>query len=243
MAGKARTCLSDRERIFVREYMVDLNASKAGIRAGYSPNSIGSSISRTMKRPAVKAAIAAAMEERERDLQIDGRAVLREIARLCFSNMMDYMQVTPDGGAEVDLTGLTRDRAAAITEITLAEGAGMRGRVPPGGSRVKLKLADKPRSLLMLGQHLGLFARGRDPEGARAHLRDGFGGLAHLRDGFGGQAGRVTVSDTELAQRMMTILMGADREAEEGGDANGEAGPGWRAIWNGDGADGGRDDS
>ena len=68
--------------------------------------------------------------------------------------------------------------------------------------RLELKLADKPRSLFMLGQHLGLFPRGRDREGVRA--------------------GDVQLSDMELAQRILGILARTGKGgAEEGG---GEAG-------------------
>lgn len=202
MPPRVRTTLSNRERIFVREYLVDLNAIQAGARAGYAPRRIGSNIYRVMKRPPVRAAIAAAMAERERDLQIDAREVLREIARLCFSNMLDYVRVNEDGSAEMDLSGVTRDRAAAIAEITLAEGAELTGKMRRGGKRVKLKLADKPRSLFMLGQHLGLFPCGRDREGVRA--------------------GDVQLSDMELAQRILGILARAGKgDAGEGG---GEAG-------------------
>jgi phage terminase small subunit len=200
MAGRARKDLSNRERMFVREYLVDLNASQAAIRAGYAPKLIGSNICRVMQRPRVKAAIAAAMAERERDLQIDARAVLREIARLCFSNMLDYVRVTEDGLAELDLSEVTRDRAAAISEITLAEGAALTGRMRRGGKRVKLKLADKPRSNYLLGQHLGLFPRGRDGQGVRAEAAAG--------------GDRTTMSDMELAQRILGILASAGEGGE-----------------------------
>ena len=207
MPPRVRTELSNRERIFVREYLVDLNAKQAGIRAGYAPNSIGGHISRTMRRPRVKAAIAEAMAERERDLQIDAREVLREIARLCFSNILDYVQVTENGSAELDLSGLTRDRAAAITEISLAEGAELTGRLRGGGRRVKLKLADKPRSLHLLGQHLGLFARGRDEAGVRA-------------DAAGdGAAGGPEMSDLELVQRILAVFAGAGKEKQAAREA------------------------
>lgn len=211
MAEEAHTELSNLERIFVREYMVDLNASQAGIRAGYSPNSIGRNMARVMQRPRVKAAIAAAMAERERDLQIDAREVLREIARLSFGNMLDYLRVAEDGSAELDLAGVTRDRAAAITEITLADGASATGRVRRGGRRVKLKLADKPRSLQLLGQHLGLFTRGRDAEGVRAHE------MAETRE----------MSDLEFAQRILSML--ADGRQEEG-EVQGEEVPAWAEL-------------
>lgn len=195
MPPRVRTTLSNRERIFVREYMVDLNAKQAGIRTGYA----SSNICRVMKRPPVKAAVAAAMAERERDLQIDARAVLREITRLCFSNMLDYVRVNADGSAELDLSEVTRDRAAAITEITVSEGAETAGRVRRGGRRMKLKLADKPRSLHMLGQHLGLFPRGRDGQGARA-----------------GGGGDVELSDTERAQEILRLLANGRKAMADG---------------------------
>lgn len=50
MAGKARADLSDRERTFVREYLIDMNALQAGIRAGYAPKQVGSNIYRVLRR-------------------------------------------------------------------------------------------------------------------------------------------------------------------------------------------------
>ena len=192
--------LSNRERMFVREYLLDMNASQAGIRAGYSPKSIGRNICRVLRRPRVRAAIAAAMAARERDLQIDAREVLREIARVGFANMLDYVSVKEDGSAAVDLTGLTRDRAAAIAEITVAEGAETTGRVARGGRRVRLKLANKARSLHMLCRHLDLFARGAE------------------RPVEAGSGGNVEMSDMELAQRILGILVSAGEDnADEAG--------------------------
>ena len=200
MAGRPRKGLSDRERMFVREYLVDLNATQAGIRAGYAPKRIGSNMCRVLQRPRVLAAVEAAMAERERDLQIDAAEVLREIARLGFANLLDYVRPNEDGTVELDLSGLTRDRAAAIAEITVAEGAETTGRVARGGKRVKLKLGDKPRSLHMLGQHLGLFPR-------RWGRRGGAGG-----------GGDVELSDMERAQEVLRLLASA---GEDGADEAG----------------------
>jgi len=201
MAGKARTDLSPRERMFVREYLIDMNATQAGIRAGYSPKKIGGNIHRVLWRPRVRAALEAAMAVRERDLQIDATEVLREIARLGFANLLDYVAVNADGTADVDLSGLTRDRAAAIAEITVFEDSGPRGvgrrgkegrgRAGRGAKGVRLKLADKPRSLNMLGKHLGLFP-------GRAARRD----EAAAEGGGGG----VPLSDIERAQLVLDIL-------------------------------------
>jgi phage terminase small subunit len=186
--------------MFVREYLIDMNATQAGIRAGYAPKKISGNIHRVLWRPRVRAALEAAMAARERDLQIDATEVLREIARLGFANLLDYVTVNADGTADVDLTGLTRDRAAAIAEITVFEesgphGIGGRGKAGRGAKGVRLKLADKPRSLNMLGKHLGLFPRG-------AARRD---------EAAAGDGGGVPLSDIERAQLVLGILARAGR--------------------------------
>ena len=109
MPGRDSTGLTDRERIFVREYLIDTNATQAGIRAGYAPNSIGRNIHRVRRRPRVRAALDAAMAERERELKIDAGQVLNEIALLGFANLMDYIRPNEDGTVDVDLSRLTRD--------------------------------------------------------------------------------------------------------------------------------------
>jgi phage terminase small subunit len=188
------TELSPRERMFVREYLVDLNASQAGIRAGYAPKQVGSNIYRVLRRPRVAAAIATAMAARERDLRIDAAEVLREIARLGFANLLDYIRPNADGTADIDLSLLTRDQAAAIAELTVAEGAATTGRVGRGGKRVHLKLADKTRNLKLLGRHLGLFAPGAAER------------LAAERAAAEAGGGKVQQSDEAFGQEILGIL-------------------------------------
>ena len=62
--------LNDRERLFVREYLIDLNAARAAIRAGYSLRSAPKQASRVFNRARVKAAIEVAMAERATKLEI-----------------------------------------------------------------------------------------------------------------------------------------------------------------------------
>src|SRR5579859_4228050 len=66
-----RRALSDRQRKFIAEYLIDLNATKAAVRAGYSPRSaadIGHALLR--HHAGVKSALAAAMAEREQRTQV-----------------------------------------------------------------------------------------------------------------------------------------------------------------------------
>lgn len=194
-----RVDLTDRERLFVREYLVDLNAARAAVRAGYSPKAAKVTACRIRNRSRVKAAIDAALAERAAKLEITTERVLREMALLAFANVLDYFTPLPDGTAHVDLSGLTREQAAAIADLTVEEFVSGRGAAGRDVRRVKVKLADKSRNLELIGKHLGMFARkpsDREEEGT---------------------GDDVELSDLELAQRILGLLAGASKgEADEG---------------------------
>jgi phage terminase small subunit len=94
-------------------------------------------------------------------------AVLGELMRLGFSNMLDYIAIK-DGHAQVDLDNLTRDQAAAIVEVTTStrstKGRGEDGEGAATTVDVRFKLADKRQALVELGKHLGLFSEPPAPK-------------------------------------------------------------------------------
>ncbi len=94
-------------------------------------------------------------------------AVLGELMRLGFANMLDYIVIGTDGNARVDLTRLTRDQAAAIVEVTTTtrttKGRGEDGEGATTTTDVRFKLADKRQALVELGKHLGLFSEPEAP--------------------------------------------------------------------------------
>lgn len=83
--------------------------------------------------------------------------IVRELALIGFSNMLDYMTISSDGQAFVDLSKLTRDQAAAIGEITSETYTEGRGEDAEQVKRTKFKLSDKRAALVDLGKHLGMF--------------------------------------------------------------------------------------
>ena len=90
-------------------------------------------------------------------LDLDAEKVLTELSKRAFANFLDYVRITEDGDAVVDLSKLTRDQAAAIHEITVFEYMEGKGKSARRVKRTKFKLADKDRSLELLGKHLKLF--------------------------------------------------------------------------------------
>src|ERR1700730_3616018 len=89
-------------------------------------------------------------------LDLSADKVLEELARLGFSNMLDYITIQ-NGAAVVDFSRVTRGQAAAIQEITVDEYMDGSGPDARPVKRIRFKLSDKVRSLELLGRHLKLF--------------------------------------------------------------------------------------
>jgi phage terminase small subunit len=119
--------LTDRQRRFVEEYVVDMNASAAAVRAGYSPKSSGL-YSTMMSNQAVVAAVEDALAVKRARSEVDADRVLAELARVAFANVLDF--VGPDG--RVDFAALSRDAGAAVSRVSVEyfEGRDSKGRSP-----------------------------------------------------------------------------------------------------------------
>lgn len=152
-----RNSLTAKQRLFIAEYLVDRNAAGAARRAGYSERTARKIGQENLTKPDIRAAIEQETAERLDQLGVRADAVLSELARMGFSNMRDYMNVTADGDAYLDLSELTREQAAAIQEVTVDDYTEGRGEDAREVKRLKVKLADKKGPLELLGKHLKLF--------------------------------------------------------------------------------------
>ena len=180
--------LTVKRAMFVQEYLVDLNATQAAIRAGYAPDSASVEGCRLLADAKVEAAVQEGMNARAARLAISQDRVAAELGKLGFSNMLDYLSVPEEGDPSIDLTGMTRDQAAALTEFTVEEQTTGRDRDRVTTKRVRIKLADKRAALVDLGRHLGMFkerveltGKGGGPveiESARERITRRLAGLA-----------------------------------------------------------------
>ena len=71
--------LTPKQELFVQEYLKDLNATQAAVRAGYSEKTAGAIATENLAKPLIKKAIEAAMEDRKERIQVDQDYVLRVI--------------------------------------------------------------------------------------------------------------------------------------------------------------------
>lgn len=142
---------------FVDEYLIDLNATQAAIRAGYSKKTAGVQGPRLLGNVRVAAAIAEAKAKRSARVAVSADKVLTELAHLGFANMADYMKTTPEGDPRLDFSNLSREQTAALVEVTVEDFTEGRGDDARDVRRVKFKLADKRAALVDIGKHLGMF--------------------------------------------------------------------------------------
>lgn len=162
--------LTERQRRFCDEYLIDLNATKAAIRAEYSEKTAYSMGQRLLKNVEVKKYIDELIEARQRRTEITQDRVLRELAIIAFSNAADYAAVVEreafleaEDGEKIKLldedgnpvmyrtvepvltADLTEDQKRALSVIK------------KGRDGFEVKPYDKVRALELLGKHLGMF--------------------------------------------------------------------------------------
>ena len=154
--------LGEKQGRFAEEYVIDMNATQAAIRAGYSEKTAYSQGQRLLKHVEVKAAIQEATEKRSIRTQITQDRVLQEYARLAF---FDPRKLFCDGGKPKDITELDDDTAAALAGLDMQEAyEGVGESREFVGYVKKYKLANKLGALDSLGKHLGMFSEKPQPE-------------------------------------------------------------------------------
>ena len=144
--------MTAKHALFVAEYMKDLNATQAAIRAGYSKKTANREGSRLMSNADIKQAIQAGAAKRLRAADLTAERVLEEMRRLAFS---DVRRVFDANGDLRPIHELSDDEAATIASIEV-----VKKNLAAGDNHTdtvhKIKVWDKPKSLEMLGKHFNL---------------------------------------------------------------------------------------
>lgn len=142
--------LSKKQQRFVEEYLIDLNATQAAIRAGYKQSEYtDTNANKILENTRVREAVDKAMAERSKRTGINQDRVVEELAKLAFVNAADVIDVDtatilPDAKPE-DLACIQSVKVKRTTkgENTIEER--------------EVKFYDKKDSLVQLGRHLGMF--------------------------------------------------------------------------------------
>ena len=162
--------MTDKQKRFCEEYLIDLNATQAAIRAGYKEKTAYSQGQRLLKKVEVQKQIEEGKKNLSERVKVTQERVIEELSCIAFSKASDYAEViekdrmteSEDGimipildhegkpvkykTVEPVLTDdLTEDQKRAIAVIK-------RGR-----DGFEIKPYDKIRALELLGKHLGMF--------------------------------------------------------------------------------------
>ena len=138
--------MTKKQKRFCEEYLIDLHATQAAIRAGYSPDTAKAIGYENLTKPDIRAHIDRAMAERSRRSGVNADRVIQELAKIAFVNATDVIDPKT---ATVKENALPEDMAAiqSVKVKTFGE----------DGLEREIKMADKLKALEMLGRHLGMF--------------------------------------------------------------------------------------
>ena len=148
--------LTSKQSRFVEEYLIDLNATQAALRAGYSPTSARESGCENLARSNIADAIAVARARLSQRVEITQDMVVREFAKLGFS---DIRRIFDETGALRPVSALTSEEAAAIASIEVVTKTipGRDGEAAQVEHTHKIRAWDKVAALTQIGRHLGMF--------------------------------------------------------------------------------------
>ena len=141
--------LTKKQQLFVDEYLIDLNATQAAIRAGYSVNSARDIGCENLTKPNIQQAIAEHMAERSKRTGVNQDRIVLELAKIAFVNMGDLIDLK-NGSI---LTTAKTDDLACIEGFKYKESDNDYG----GSVEREVKFASKLRALELLGKHLGMW--------------------------------------------------------------------------------------
>ena len=150
--------LTKKQKLFVDEYLIDLNATQAAIRAGYSTDTASVIGCENLIKPNIKNAIDKAIAERSKRTGVNADRIILELAKIAFVNPTDVINMD-----EATVRGdANRDDTAAISSVKVK-------RIPTDNGDIverEVKTYDKIKALELLGKHNGMFTDKLKIEGA-----------------------------------------------------------------------------
>ena len=153
--------LTAKQKAFVQEYLIDLNATQAAIRAGYSEATANEQASRLLANVNIQKAIQKAMARREKRTNITQDMVLQELAKIAMLDIKDFLSFR----TEKTVVGTSEDTGEPVMDYThvvqMKDSDDIDGslfsEIQLKNGELKFKLYDKVKALELCGRHLGMF--------------------------------------------------------------------------------------
>lgn len=150
--------MTKKQKLFVEEYLIDLNATQAAIRAGYSPQTANEQGARLLANVSIKNAIEKALAERSKRTGINADRIIQELAKIAFLNPSSVINLK---NASV-LENASEEDLACISSVKIKKSSSDTG----DSIEREVKTYDKIKALELLGKHMGMFTDKFKVEGA-----------------------------------------------------------------------------
>lgn len=180
--------LNERQERFCNEYLIDLNATQAAIRAGYSERTAAAQAARLLTNVNIQTYIQQRKQDRVERTEITQDKVLRELALIAFSNTADYISVVEKQATVNDESGVQiplfdedgkpvmyRTVEPVLTAELTEDQKRALAIIKKGRDGFDVKPYDKVRALELLGKHLGMFTEKVEMSG---QVNNPFAGLS-----------------------------------------------------------------
>lgn len=141
--------LTAKQKRFVEEYLIDLNATQAAIRAGYKVDNARQTATENLAKPYISEEIEKALAERSRRTGISQDRVIQELAKIAFVNIRDVVNDDAEILTNADEADLAAVESLKVKIIPTKSGE--------NGIEREVKLSSKLKALELLGKHLGMW--------------------------------------------------------------------------------------
>lgn len=190
--------LTAKQQRFIQEYQIDLNATQAAIRAGYSQRTANEIGCENLTKPSIKAALQVALAARAKETEIDAAWVLKRLAMEADADLADLYNDAGGLKPIKEWPKIWRQGLVAGIE-SKQEFDYVNGEKVPDGIVQRLKLSDRIRRLELIGKHIAV------------------GAFAEKHEHTGKDGGPIQVESTDLetARWMAFMLDKGRREMEE----------------------------
>lgn len=141
--------LTPRQRAFVDAYMINPNATRAAIAAGYRAKNADVTGPRLLGNVRIAVVLERSREVLSERAMVRAEDVIRELARIAFSDMRHFATWGDNDVTLNSSDGLDEDDSRCVAEVYQLMNS--------GGCTTRIKLHDKVAALTLLGKHFGLF--------------------------------------------------------------------------------------
>jgi phage terminase small subunit len=202
-----RVHFTSMQRLFIEAYLVSRNITKAAIAAGCKERSAHAVGWKWFKKAAIRAEIEARLASTLDRYAVTSERIIRELAKIAFANVGDFVVVQVDGSLVVDFGTATREQMASLRSVEIDErtidgaASGMR--------RVKISMSDKRQALMDLAKLARMLPADR-------HEHSGPGGGPIAFDANVKEEHKIDIEamTPEEREQLRTLLLQATRKGQ-----------------------------